>query len=340
MSRYSNTEQLGVIAVSTIVTESMNWIYRPVPPPDVGIDGTIEQVINGNPTAKFIAVQLKTGLSHFSHNKRKNRLTYRASLVHYNYWMSSNIPVILVVHIPKWGKTYWQEMHKSKFKRLRKSWQLEIPLTQSLNISSIKDFNKILLQQEKRELSSGVNKTIYDLMEDSGLVFEATRSVTTISDLLKSTANKANELTTKMIEFADRNIGFDNPEVDAVMTRSGRYFYQMAQRFSLQVELFAENYALSISALPKLMKLQYEISGEYDDIQDTTEALDGLMMATSVSISSMKGFQETLAGMEKQRNDLYNEGLEELYQSITQVVDEFSVALDMTTNMKDDLLEL
>ncbi len=64
--RHNNIEYVGVSAVQKIIFEELDWIFRPVPPPDVGLDATIEQKLNDEPTAKLLGVQLKTGLGNFS----------------------------------------------------------------------------------------------------------------------------------------------------------------------------------------------------------------------------------------------------------------------------------
>ena len=60
-SRYTPTNDIGVALLKLCTTNELGWICREVAQPDVGIDATIEQVINGNPTDRYISVQLKTG---------------------------------------------------------------------------------------------------------------------------------------------------------------------------------------------------------------------------------------------------------------------------------------
>ena len=65
MSRYNRTERSGVIETDRIVTNQFGWIFREQPIVDVGIDALIEQVEDGNPTGRFLAVQIKTGAGNF-----------------------------------------------------------------------------------------------------------------------------------------------------------------------------------------------------------------------------------------------------------------------------------
>ncbi len=84
-SRYSPTETIGVHAVGYIVAKELGWIFREQPIVDVGVDAIIEQCEDGNPTGRFIAVQIKSGAGNFYISKNKNRITYDASHIHYNY---------------------------------------------------------------------------------------------------------------------------------------------------------------------------------------------------------------------------------------------------------------
>ncbi|WP_185965592.1 DUF4365 domain-containing protein, partial [Flavobacterium zepuense] len=65
MPRYSNIERLGVIETDRIITKELGWIFREQPITDVGLDAIIEQVENGEPLGKFIALQIKTGEGNF-----------------------------------------------------------------------------------------------------------------------------------------------------------------------------------------------------------------------------------------------------------------------------------
>ncbi|MGX9726861.1 MAG: DUF4365 domain-containing protein [Candidatus Electronema sp. VV] len=145
-SRYSPTEDLGIIATYRIVVKELGWIFRQQPIADVGVDAIIEQCENGNPTGRFIAVQIKSGAGNFYISKNKNRITYDASHIHYNYWLGLNIPIILVAHLPNSEETYWQHICKDNFKR----WKLEIPKTQRFGKESKGKLTRILSEKDKR----------------------------------------------------------------------------------------------------------------------------------------------------------------------------------------------
>jgi len=80
--RYSNTDDTGVAILNLCLTKDLGWICRNITIRDVGIDATVEQVVNDNPTAKYISVQLKTGFSNVHIDKNKDFIFYIDN-VHY-----------------------------------------------------------------------------------------------------------------------------------------------------------------------------------------------------------------------------------------------------------------
>lgn len=125
MGRYSKTERVGVNAVEAIVVKELGWIFREQLIVDMGIDAQIERVDNGIPTGKLIAVQIKTGESHFK--ETKDAFTYYGRLAHLDYWTGHSLPVILVAHLPSLGKTFWALINEATVQRTKRAWKIAIP---------------------------------------------------------------------------------------------------------------------------------------------------------------------------------------------------------------------
>ncbi len=75
MSRFISTDRIGVGKVELVISE-LGWIFREQPIVDMGVDATIEQVFNGNPTGKIIAAQIKSGKSYFK-NQNEQFIPFR-----------------------------------------------------------------------------------------------------------------------------------------------------------------------------------------------------------------------------------------------------------------------
>ena len=105
--RYNPINSKGVNILTTFVND-IGWIPREVASNDMGIDMYMVQVIDGNPTARFIAVQLKTGYGNISISKRNGTFTVKnITEADKSYWDLSSCPVIVVFCDPDTSILYW-----------------------------------------------------------------------------------------------------------------------------------------------------------------------------------------------------------------------------------------
>lgn len=134
MARYSATESIGVNAVETIVLRDIGWIFRAQPVVDMGIDAHVELVEDGDPTGQLIGVQIKSGPSHV--RETAAAYVFRGTMTHLNYWINHSLPVILVLHLPEPGETFWVQITAEKVTRHEKGWTIEIPKSNKLGRES------------------------------------------------------------------------------------------------------------------------------------------------------------------------------------------------------------
>lgn len=130
----STNERIGVMRVATILTE-MGLIFRETSNSDTGIDGYIEEVNNNQEaTGRLLAVQIKSGASYL--HEQDEYFVYYADESHIKYWQLYPIPVILCVHNPVTGNTYYQTI-KSHGHGL--STKIVIPKNQVLSFENRED---------------------------------------------------------------------------------------------------------------------------------------------------------------------------------------------------------
>lgn len=154
MNRYNSIDNAGMSFFSLCISSEIGWIPRSISSSDVGIDLTIEQVINGNPTAKYISVQLKTGLGNVYTNKDGDYVYY-ISQVHYEYWKSSSIPVILALCDLDKKVIYWELLKQYNIDKTNNQYKILIRRTHILNGASLDEFNNIIdTYQSDFELSN------------------------------------------------------------------------------------------------------------------------------------------------------------------------------------------
>lgn len=171
MARYSNTERLGVNAVENIVIKSLNWIFRDQPIVDVGVDALIERVNDGMPTGKLVAVQIKTGASHFE--DKGDALIYYGKKIHLEYWSGHSLPVLLIAHLPERNETFWVHVEKSSVTPTKLGWKIEIPKINVLGAESAERLSAIFeiqaVQQNLYHLSR-IQWTAYQKIDISGFI--------------------------------------------------------------------------------------------------------------------------------------------------------------------------
>ena len=99
-------DRRGTNTVEAIVNNDLEWIFRGQEP-DYGIDAQFEVVDDNEvPTGRLIAIQIKSGTSHF---KRENEEGFVISLEerHIKYWLRHALPVIIVAYNPDLEVAFW-----------------------------------------------------------------------------------------------------------------------------------------------------------------------------------------------------------------------------------------
>lgn len=105
--RYSSTNSVGINILTRFVND-IGWIPREVTANDMGIDMYMEQVVDGIPKARYVAVQLKTGYGNVSVSKKTSSFTVKnISDADKKYWDLSSCPVIVVFCDPDTSDLYW-----------------------------------------------------------------------------------------------------------------------------------------------------------------------------------------------------------------------------------------
>ncbi|WP_086481890.1 DUF4365 domain-containing protein [Oceanospirillum sanctuarii] len=125
--------ELGVQRVSTIVFESLGWIFKRTPQEfDFGIDGQVDVVdVNGTVTGQTFAVQIKYGKSFFKEENRWGYI-YRGELKHINYLLNYPLPVFIMLCDPDSNDVYWELFDANKTESTPSAWKMSISKNQVL----------------------------------------------------------------------------------------------------------------------------------------------------------------------------------------------------------------
>lgn len=111
----------------------------------MGIDAHIETVNNGVPTGQLLALQIKTGSSHF--RDVGDALVYYGTNVHIDYWNGHSLPVLLVAHLPDINATYWVHASPPHVSPTNSAWKISIPKSNRLCEASAPQLLDILRHQ-------------------------------------------------------------------------------------------------------------------------------------------------------------------------------------------------
>lgn len=100
-------ERRGVNRVVAIV-EEQNWAFNETARHnDFGLDGHIEFTKDGIAIGTAIGAQIKCGKSYVASDGAGR---VYADIDHMRYWLGHVLPVVLIVHNPETGMTYWEDI--------------------------------------------------------------------------------------------------------------------------------------------------------------------------------------------------------------------------------------
>jgi Domain of unknown function (DUF4365) len=339
--RYENTSRIGVTKTDLIVTEKIGWIFREQPISDVGIDAIIEEVENGEPTGKFIAIQIKTGKGNFYCTEKS--LVHYVSNIHYNYWLNLSIPIILVAHLPEENETYWEEITESNFKKNQKKWKIEIKKNQKFNEFSKSRLSKILSQKNDKKFNilNGLIKTEnnYDLIENISCLKEATKSLFNISDIMNNQTERTKELNEKIRLFVQLKLSADDQQVTSSWKTFMRSLNLASNRIENEINIFSEMYSVGIFSFEEVV-IQLKNNGiTMDDLEiDITDILN-IPNIIDYSLTMYSSLKESIINLNVSYKG-YKESKKQYLETIELICFEMQAAKDITEKLIYTLKEI
>lgn len=103
-SQEATTAKLGLNHIRTIVENAGSIFIKIDQEDDLGVDGIIELIVQGKPTHRSLAIQIKSGESFFDRTARHCIFPVGK---HREYWSRYPLPVIGAVFDPQFSKCYW-----------------------------------------------------------------------------------------------------------------------------------------------------------------------------------------------------------------------------------------
>lgn len=338
--RYDKTERLGVIETDRIITKEIGWIFREQPIIDIGIDAIIEQSEDGNPTGKFLAVQIKTGRRNFHESEKK--ITYYVSNIHYNYWLNLNIPIILIAHFPETEKTYWHQINEQSLKKTKKHWKLEIPIIQELNKKSKNKLTDILSDKSQKsfvfELYKGKVEpdSLFDIAEDVNCIADSIQNIKNFVELLLGLKEKTDLFNYDLKKFSDRGLSYNDLEVKASIKGFARQINITSKSIENEIIIFSELFSVGFYAYEQVILFHYLFT---KDLKEFEEAKKSIIPIPSAINEALKGIGVMRNGVTKLPNkfSVLKEAKVYFLEVIDMIIIEYTEARSMAEKIINNL---
>lgn len=222
-------------------TKQLKWIYRDQPLVDVGIDALIEESIDGEPTGKFLAAQIKSGKGNVY--ETENSYTYYISNIHYEYWLNLDLPIILIIHIEELDKLFWEYVSKENILRTNKKWKIELPKTKLLCSTSKTELESIIQSNKKgefvKQFLSGEITT-----EKSTEIIEGTKKLeasvihlTNMSEIMTDFGKGLNKFSVKINHYAKKGLSDKSREIKRLISDSSSFINSISKKLDEELEL-------------------------------------------------------------------------------------------------------
>ena len=136
----NHIEQIGMNHIGEIA-ERNNWMFRPQPTDDIGIDAHMELIESTGEPKQLLALQIKSGESWFKEKKDDNIIFRDINERQYKYWTMNSLLCTVVLYNPKDDMCIWQKLTTKTIERTKegkgKGFFVKVPLFQTfLNDSS------------------------------------------------------------------------------------------------------------------------------------------------------------------------------------------------------------
>ncbi len=313
--RHNNLERNGVHKVALVIEEEFGWVFREQPVSDVGIDAFIELVKDESPKGHFLALQIKSGESHV--HKQGNQFVHYISNIHYNYWINLNVPIIMIVYLPKSKEIIWQNINKQTLKRTKKKWKLILPQNQRFDISSKEKIEKIFRLNENIFIVSLFTKNkeldeqaVSDSVEGLACIDNAKACLNNIVLQHKYFQEKTTEFSKSAIEIR-KSVGKDNPRFKSKVKLYSSTIIAIAKRIEIETLLFSENFAEGLASFGNIQHLNRMMDNEISASVDAEKALNVLSNSFDNAIEGLSSFRKGIkilpteySSMKKARNEL------------------------------------
>lgn len=329
--RHNNLERKGLHRVALVIEDDFEWVFREQPIADVGIDALVEKCNDGEPTGQFLALQIKSGQGNVY--ERKNEYIYYISNVHYYYWTKLDIPIILLVYIPKKKKVFWGEINKSRITKTNKGWKLSIPFKNEFHKKSRREINEIILKGKGKmlRLEKGKSEAIFNI-EHFNFMNESLEFMINYTSLYSENVKQS----TSILEEITREEESDNRTFKIQVQKHNliTVFEALASRIYNEVHIFAIIYVKAILATKDNLLIRL-IRKDFESVNEDLKHLDRMLNSFDTAIHGISSMKISIENLRK--DDPFNIG--ESFGKAILALNKVILELDHSKRLSSELLD-
>jgi hypothetical protein len=340
--RVNNTDRIGVYATGLLVSKELNWIFREQPIVDVGIDALLEEAIEGNPTGKFLAAQIKTGLGNF--NESEHHLTLYVSKVHYHYWLNLDLPIILIAHIPDSNDTLWELINERNLLSTDKRWKINIPKNKFLNGDALTELSTIIKSEYQnnfiQEFNNGKvsDNELKEVLNSAEYISESRISTLKMVTIIEDLGVGTTKMTGKITNYVNQGFADNDPRVKKATKQYAGFLTNVSRKLDDEINIFADYFSEGIRAYEKLAMFYFEISKDYKALQEAHDTMIDLPEAIQEAIDGLKFMRNEVSGLPTKYFHLKKARVK-FISTVNEILNEFKVAKKMSEDFTRNLDE-
>jgi len=336
--RFNYKERLGVLESGIVFTKQLKWIYRDQPLVDVGIDALIEESINGDPTGKFLAAQIKSGRGNIY--ETENSYTYYISNIHYEYWLNLDLPIILIVHIEELDKLFWELVSKENILRTNKKWKIELPKTKELCSDSKLELESIIQSNIKGEFVKQFLKGEIT-PEKSAEIIEGTKKLetsvvhlTNMAEIMTECGTGLTKFSIKINHYAKKGLNEKSREIKKQIADSSIFINSISTKLDEELELFTPKFIKGFSSFEKLSMILFELTQNYEEMENNYKIIEELPPNINFCITEIKNLRKSVSNLPMNFNALAKARTNYI-DTCNRIISEFKVVNSMCFEFLD-----
>ncbi len=338
--RYSSTENIGLLKTGLAFEQCLGWVSRPQPISDVGIDMHVEEVIAGDPTGRFLLVQVKSGRGNV--HESSLAFSYYMRQVHYKYYLHANLPVIFSLYLPEEDRVFWAPVEASHVRRTESRWRLDIPKTSILDATAERRLQKLLDGYGRIGIIDTPNheaaESLEELLEDWSLVKECALNITSIAALYSDCSARLTSLNERLGQYLDQGLDDTTAPVRNGIREFASILTTLAAKSQVEMNLFSDNFAISYSAMSTVIRMKPFRPIIHSSLVKIEEESENMLTAIDQFVDALRGHLQAFEKTTKKYTPLKtstSKAIVSTENSIAELIAARAIVVELITIIKD-----